>query len=126
MRQTVLIVEDCEDSALTIELALQVIRDVRVRILSSAQEALMTLLASPDHVAVLITDLHMPSMDGFELIELIRNDRSYDALPIVVVSGDTRADTLERVSCLGADAFFPKPYSPKELRCKIESFLNAQ
>ncbi len=85
----------------------------------------MRLFGSSDQVAVLITDLHMPSMDGFELIELIRNDRRYDALPIVVASGHTRADTLERVSCLGANAFFPKPYSRKEPRSKIESFLNA-
>jgi CheY-like chemotaxis protein len=125
MEQTVLIVEDCEDSATTIELALQAIRGVRVRLLSSAREALVTLFGSADHVAVLVTDLHMPSMDGFELIKRIRSDRRYDALPIVVVSGDTRADTLERVSCLGAEAFFPKPYSPKELRRKIESLLNA-
>ena len=126
MQQTVVIVEDSEDSATTMEMALTSIRGVRVQLFSSAREALMTLFGSPDNVAVLVTDLHMPSMDGFELIELIRNNRRYDALPIVVVSGDNRADTLERVSCLGADAFFSKPYSPKELRCRIESFLGAR
>jgi two-component system, chemotaxis family, chemotaxis protein CheY len=125
MQQTVFIVEDCEGAAAPLEVALQAIMGVRVQLFSSAHEALRMLTSSTDHVAALVTDLHLPSMDGFELIRLIRSNQRYTALPIVVVSGDTRPATLERLFRLGADAYFPKPYSPTEIRQKLESLLNA-
>jgi CheY-like chemotaxis protein len=125
MQQTVFIVEDCEGAAAPLEVALQAIMGVRVQLFSSAHEALRMLTCSTDHVAALVTDLHLPSMDGFELIRLIRSNQRYNALPIVVVSGDTRPATLERLFRLGADAYFPKPYSPTEIRQKLESLLNA-
>jgi CheY-like chemotaxis protein len=82
MLRTVLIVEDCEESATTLALALQPIASVEVQLFSDAREALTTLMGSPDNVAALVTDLNMPAMDGFELITLIRNDRRCHALPI--------------------------------------------
>jgi CheY-like chemotaxis protein len=125
MQQTVLIVEDCEGAAAPLEVALEAMIGIRVQLFSSAREALRMLVSTPDQVAAVVTDLHLPSMDGFELIKLIRGDRRYTALPIVVVSGDTRPDTLERLFRLGADAYFPKPYSPTEIRHKLESLINA-
>jgi len=125
MQQTVIIVEDCEDTVAPLEVALLAIIGIRVRLFSSAREALEVLISTPDQVAALITDLHLPSMDGFELIKRIRGDRRYTALPIVVVSGDTHPDTLERLFRLGANAYFPKPYSPAEIRRKIESLIHA-
>jgi CheY-like chemotaxis protein len=125
MQQTVIIVEDCEGTAAPLEVALQSIIGVRVQLFSSAREALKVLINTPDHVAALITDLHLPFMDGFELISRIRGDQRYTALPIVVISGDTHPDTLERLFRLGANAYFPKPYSPTEIRRKLESLINA-
>ena len=61
MQRTVLIVEDSEDSATTLELALQPIEDLRVQLFSSAWEALTTLMGSPGNVAAIVTDLHMPN-----------------------------------------------------------------
>jgi DNA-binding response OmpR family regulator len=124
MEQTVFIVEDSEGAATPLEVALQVMNGVRVQLFSSAREALNTLRNTPDHVAALVTDLHLPSMDGFELIRSIRSDQRYTALPIIVVSGDTHPETPERLLRLGADAYFPKPYSPTEIRQKLESLLN--
>jgi len=125
MQQTVLIVEDNEDAAAPLEVALEGMLGIRVQLFSSAREALRMLTSTPDQVAALITDLHLPSMDGFELIKQIRGDQRYAALPIVVVSGDTHPDTLERLFRLGADAYFPKPYSPTEIRHKLESLIDA-
>ncbi len=124
MQQTVFIVEDSEGDATPLEVALQEIIGVRVQLFSSAREALTVLGSAPGHVAALVTDLHLPYMDGFELIRRVRSDQRYTTLPIIVVSGDTHPDTLERLIRLGADAYFPKPYSPTEIRQKLESLLN--
>lgn len=124
MQQTVLIVEDSEGAAAPLEVALQAIIGIHVQLFSSARDALKALGSTPDHVAALVTDLHLPSMDGFELIKLIRGDQRYNTLPIIVISGDTQPGTLERLIRLGANAYFPKPYSPTEIRQKLESLLN--
>src|SRR5277367_1071713 len=97
MQRTVFIVEDSEGAATPLEVALQVINGVRVKLFSNAHDALTTLGSTPDHVAALVTDLHLPSMDGFELIRRIRSDQRYTALPIIVVSGDTHPDTPGRL-----------------------------
>jgi CheY-like chemotaxis protein len=120
---TVLIVEDTETAGATLEMALLSIPGLSVVLLRSAEEALR-LLDSEDTVCALVTDLNMPRMDGFELIERVRTGARHARLPIVVVSGDTDPRTPERVRRLGVDAFFAKPYSPAQVRQKLEQLLN--
>jgi two-component system, chemotaxis family, chemotaxis protein CheY len=67
----------------------------------------------------------MPRMDGFELIRRIRQDGKLSSTPIIVVSADTDPGTPERIAELGVSAFFAKPYSPAQVRRKLEQILNA-
>ena len=84
----------------------------------------MNILDAPGcGIRAIITDLNMPRMDGYELIRRIRADRRISATPIIVVSADTDPATPERVAGLGVEAFFPKPYSPAEVRRKLEQIL---
>jgi CheY-like chemotaxis protein len=122
----VLIVEDSENSAATLEIALLAIPGLSVLVASSAFEALRILDGAGNSVEAVITDLNMPRMDGFELIRRIRQNRDFSQTPIVVVSADSDPATPERVAKLGVNAFFPKPYSPAEVRRKVEELLNAQ
>jgi CheY-like chemotaxis protein len=123
MPQTVLIVEDTEWSRVALEIALASVRDLSVRAVETAEQAI-EFLASNGTCAV-ITDLDLPGMDGFTLIEIIRAQPRENRLPIVVVSGDTDPETPRRLRALGADAFFSKPYSPAELRRKLEQLIYA-
>ncbi len=124
--RTVLIVEDAESCATTLEIALLAIPHIRVRVASTAGQALELLAsASSGGICALVTDLNMPSMDGFELIERVRSNIRTARLPIVVVSGDTDPRTPERIHRLGADAYFGKPYSPAQVRQKVEQLLDA-
>jgi chemosensory pili system protein ChpA (sensor histidine kinase/response regulator) len=120
--RTVLIVEDEELCAATLEIALLALPDVDVQLAASATQALR-LLQSGRHVDALVTDLHLPTMDGFELIERVRSDSRTAQLPIVVISGDPDPDVCDRVYQLGADAFFGKPYSTARVRQKVEELL---
>jgi two-component system, chemotaxis family, chemotaxis protein CheY len=125
MSRTVLIVEDTEQCATTLEIALLGIPDVDVSTARDAAQALL-LLDSSGTVSVLITDLHLPIMDGFEFIERMRRDQRYARIPVIVVSGDTDPRTPERVRRLGAEAYFAKPYSPAQVRQKVEELLDAR
>jgi two-component system chemotaxis response regulator CheY len=119
----VVIVEDTDACLETLEIAFLSIPGVTVVATSSARQALDIL--ETGSVSALVTDLNMPRMDGFELIQRVRSNGRYGALPVIVVSGDTDPRTPERVSRLGVDAFFSKPYSPAQVRDKLEYLLNA-
>ena len=119
----VLIVEDTETCAATLEIAFLTIPDITVVAVSSARQALEILRDGA--VSALVTDLNMPRMDGFELIEKVRAESRFADLPVIVISGDTDPRTPERIARLGVNAFFGKPYSPAEVREKLEHLLNA-
>lgn len=122
-QRTVLIVEDVEDCAATLEIALSALRGVAVRHADSAEKALQAL--DKEHVAVLVTDVHLPLMNGFDLVTCVRRDPRHARVPILVISGDTDPATPSRALKLGANAFFGKPFSPAAVRQKIEELIHA-
>jgi CheY-like chemotaxis protein len=123
--RAVLIVEDSENSAAMLELAFLGIPDIQVMQVPSGVEALH-ILDGKTPVRAVVTDLNMPRMDGFELIRRIRDDIRLRTTPIIVVSADTDPETPERVAALGVDAFFPKPFSPAQVRRALEQLLNGK
>jgi two-component system chemotaxis response regulator CheY len=128
MTRTVLIVEDTDLCRDALELSLMRIPGLAVKVVGTAEEALRQLGAegiSAENICALVTDLHLPSMDGFELIEIVRAQPSHAGLPILVISGDSDPRTPARLADLGANAYFPKPYSPAEVRNKLERLLDA-
>ena len=122
MARTVLIVEDSDTSADTLEIALLSLPGVSVEHVRSGRNA--WLLLQKERVSAIITDLHMPHMDGFELIERVRAAAPIACVPIIVVSGDSDPETPDRVRQLGADAYFAKPYSPAAVRDMLERLLH--
>jgi CheY-like chemotaxis protein len=124
MAQTVLIVEDSGTTA-ALEIALGKLAGINLVIVSNGRDACRFLQAGQGELAALITDLNLPYVDGFELIELVRSDSRYTDLPIVVLSGNSSPDTPERVRLLGANAFFAKPYSPVKVLETLEALLDA-
>jgi CheY-like chemotaxis protein len=64
-------------------------------------------------IALVLTDLQMPAVDGFALIDRLRADPATRAIPIVAMSAD--ATILKRASALGADATIAKPFRAEVL-----------
>jgi CheY-like chemotaxis protein len=120
----VLIVEDSENNAATLEIAFLSIPGVSVLMASSAVEALQLLAGEHPGVEAIVTDLNMPRMDGFEMIRRLREDGKFSETPIIVVSADTDPGTPARVAALGVNAYFPKPYSPAQVRRTLEQILD--
>jgi CheY-like chemotaxis protein/predicted regulator of Ras-like GTPase activity (Roadblock/LC7/MglB family) len=74
-------------------------------------EAIKVLAANP--IDMLITDLNMPKMDGFELLAQMKND--YPRVPLIVISAFSTPDIKTKVVDLGALRFIPKPFSLEDL-----------
>lgn len=75
-----------------------------------------------DRVAVVLTDLEMPEMDGFTLTRLIKQDARFKALPVVIHSSLTGTTNENHVRNVGADAYVAK-FVPRELADTIRSVL---
>jgi two-component system, chemotaxis family, chemotaxis protein CheY len=123
MSRKVLIVEDADICSATLEIALVKVPGLRIEFAATAEQALK--LLSIGDVSALITDIHLPRMDGFELIEQVRAQPELAHLPILVISGDSDPKTPTRLKSLGVDAYFPKPYSPAEVRQTLEHLIYA-
>jgi DNA-binding response OmpR family regulator len=123
MTRNVLIVEDTELCRDTLEVALMKLPNLAVQSVTTAEEALEWLDAN--EACALVTDLHLPLMNGFELIEAVRGRPWRASLAILVISGDSDPRIPTQVAKLGADAFFSKPYSPAEVRLKLEQLIGA-
>jgi DNA-binding response OmpR family regulator len=92
-----------------------------VKIAASAMHALELLpKASPD---LIITDITMPRMDGFELIKQVRSMESFKSIPIIILSAKTSEMDRIRGKEVGADAFIVKPCKAHELIASIDSLL---
>ena len=116
MQRVVLIVDDTEHLAATLEVALSSLPETEVVPASDGAEALQ-LLDGGAAVCALVTDLRMPRMDGFELIERVRADPRLAGLPIIAVSGDTDPRTPAPGPptggrCFLLKAFFARRTSP--------------
>jgi two-component system, chemotaxis family, chemotaxis protein CheY len=72
---------------------------------------------------LMILDLNMPDIGGFEVIEFMRGQDKLRALPIIVVT--TRGDEGSKARALGAGAsrFMTKPFSPEAILAEVRSFL---
>ncbi len=88
---------------------------------SNGREALQ--LMSKYEVDLVVTDLMMPWMDGFDLIDQIKELPGGDELPILVVSARTTREDRLRVLDLGVNDFLNKPFDRRELNRRIQNLL---
>ena len=92
---------------------------MRVRTARDGLEALECLETErPD---ILLLDIEMPRMDGFELVERLRNSERWRDLPIIMISSRSGQRQRERARRLGVDRFLSKPYQEAVLVGQIEA-----
>lgn len=89
--------------------------------LSSGHEILDVLDKTP--VSLLVLDVKMPGMDGFEVLKMIRSRREFDELPIVMLTSMKGEEDVAQGFDLGASDYLYKPFSPTELMIRVKRFL---
>lgn len=119
---SVLLVDDQPAKLLTYQVILSQL-DVRLVTASSAREALENLLKGD--FAVVLIDVCMPELDGFELAALIREHPRFRTTAIIFVSGVHLSD-MDRIRGyeLGAMDYVPVPVIPEILRAKVKAFVD--
>jgi signal transduction histidine kinase len=79
-------------------------------------------IASEDFDLVLL-DIIMPGMDGFEVLSRMRRDRRMRTIPVVVISAVDETESLVRAMEMGAEDYLTKPFDPVLLRARIGALL---
>ena len=121
MAKTILIAEDSSSVRKFITLALKM-KGYNVIATEDGMEALEKL---PDHnIDLLVTDLNMPNIDGYQLIKTIREDPEYINLPIVILSSLSTDEDINEGLKIGANSYLIKPFNTKRIQYEVTKFLN--
>ncbi len=116
---TLLLVEDNHDMRAFVANSLR--RHYKVFTAVDGQDGLET--ARKVHPDLIVSDVMMPRMDGFEMVEHLRRNRSFDRTPIVMLTARTGAEAVVRGLKLGAVDYVSKPFKMPELLARISAQL---
>lgn len=88
-------------------------------------EEALNLLETIHDVSLVLTDYHMPVMDGLELTKEIRKKYSKNSIGVITISGDEDEDTTAMFLKNGANDYIKKPFSKEEFSCRINNTIEA-
>lgn len=121
MSAQLLLVDDEPGVRISVKEYLQEVGGFEVRVASNANEALQMLeKQTPDLV---ISDIMMPQLDGYEFLKKLRDDPRFKNLPVIFLTA--RGMTSDRIKGYqaGVDAYLSKPFEPDELVAMVENLL---
>lgn len=120
MSQRILIVEDTEDNR-------QIIRDllssVGYELIEAEDGAAGVALAQSEHPDLILMDIQLPQMDGYEATRRIRAVPELAKVPIIAVTSYALSGDEAKTRAAGCDGYIAKPFSPRQLLAKIREFL---
>jgi CheY-like chemotaxis protein len=119
--KSVLIVDDDERNLYALSSYLDML-DVKVLTANDGESA-MALLKSGKAIDLILLDIMMPVMDGYEMLRLLRNDKRLKNIPVIAVTA--RAMKGDDIRCLeaGATDYVPKPVDIKSFISKMAKWL---
>jgi CheY-like chemotaxis protein len=120
VKPKLLVVEDEPALAKVLKLRLEM-EGFEVATAGDGAEAMQMIRAArPDLV---LCDLMMPVMDGYEVTEAIKGNPDLRAIPVLILSALKQQKETEKLKQLGADGFAAKPYDSRELTAEIRALL---
>jgi two-component system chemotaxis response regulator CheY len=121
MNRVILAVDDSATVRKFVSVALSM-QGFTVRSACDGMDALEKLPAQK--VDLLITDLNMPNMDGFELIRALRENPEYDTLPVIILTSLSDEVSKERGAGLGVNSYLVKPFSIEKIQYEVSKYLS--
>lgn len=92
-----------------------------VEIAVNGREALEKIAA--EEFDLVLLDIMMPEVDGYEVLETLRADGTLDRLPVIMISAVTEIDSVVKCIEMGATDYLPKPFNPVLLKARVGATL---
>lgn len=120
MSETILVVDDNEDTLKIVGKILAVER-YQIKTAKDGQEALQSI--DNETPALILLDIMIPKIDGFEVCRTIRGNPLTDHIPILIISARIDDAAQRKASTLGANGYLVKPIIPADILQKVKDHL---
>ncbi len=122
MNKRILVVDDSESIRSLLKFNLEA-NGYETDTASDGIKALESLESSKEGYSLILTDLHMPNMNGLELIERIRANKDYRFMPILFLTTETNPEMKQRARRAGATGWIVKPFVTEQLIKTVRKVL---
>ena len=119
MSRRILIVEDQEDNR-------RIFRDLLTNAgfeIMEAHDGEQAIAAAQQRPDLILMDIQLPVLDGYEATRRIKADPQLSGIPIIVVTSFALSGDEEKARAAGCDGYVTKPFSTRQLLLKIQEFL---
>ena len=121
MRDTILIVDDEE---LNRELLRQMFEDkYKIIMAADGKEAIIQLSRNIDNIAVMLLDIIMPVVDGYQVLQLLHNRKIIERIPVVLITSKDDIQTEMQCYQLGASAVINKPFVARLVKKRVNDII---
>jgi len=73
---------------------------------------------------LIILDIMLPTMDGFQVCQILKHNQAYQKIPIIILSAKIKKEDVDKGFETGADDYITKPFDPKHLMERIQLFIS--
>jgi DNA-binding response OmpR family regulator len=122
MAKRVLVVDDEPNIVISLRFLMER-EGLDVEVAPTGEAALLALERAPADLVLL--DVRMPQLDGFEVCQRIRADPRWAAVKIIMLTAKGREVERDKGRALGADAYVTKPFSTRELVARVKQMLGS-
>jgi diguanylate cyclase (GGDEF)-like protein/PAS domain S-box-containing protein len=119
-KPTLLLVDDMQVNLVMLSAILK--DEYHIKTAKSAAQALE--LLSLGGIDLILSDVVMPDIDGYELCRILKNDEKTKDIPIIFVTGSSSAEDEERGFEIGAVDFILKPFKPTTVKSRVKTHIN--
>ncbi|MBN1211745.1 MAG: response regulator [candidate division Zixibacteria bacterium] len=125
MSHTILVVDDSPTVVKFVSISLKN-QGFKVLTASDGMDAIekISTLPETEKVDLVITDLNMPNLDGYSLIETLRHNVKHKDTPIIILSSEEGDDDQERGIQVGANSYLVKPFKSSLLVEEVAKYLD--
>ncbi len=123
MQQTILVVDDSPTVVKFVSFSLRN-RGFNVLTACDGMDAIEKISNHSASVDLIITDLNMPNVDGYEFISTLRRNSKYENIPIIILSSEEEEADKRKGRESGASSYLVKPFKSSVLLHEVSKYLN--
>lgn len=112
-----------DDEAATIAIVKEVLNQNGAKASGTTQPETCVSMVSREKFDGVILDRYMPGMDGHEVLSQLKNSDTTKGIPVVMLTGESKAEEIKKSIGLGASGYVVKPFTPKSFMAQVNKIF---